>query len=191
MFPVYISKIGNMGPIETLQKAAAEKEAARKQQLAFDAKAEAVLFDFGSTEFIGTKKVGTVRPFTPVLMEEIYDPEKGYGFESQPAGQDALARWMRSPLEKDSADLRQPATFKILAKPGTYEFQFKGRSFKDGAELLVDGAKEGALILPLQPGKEGAATEPRKLTIVEGQTLDLLLPPGNIEWLTLIETKAD
>src|SRR5690606_22872364 len=119
------------------------------------------------------------------------DAEKGYGFESQATGKAALARWMRSPLEKDSVDLRKPATLTILAKPVTYKFQFKGRSCQEDAELVVVGAKEGELVLQLQPGKESAATETQTLTIVDGQTLDIQIPVGHTEWITLIERYTD
>jgi hypothetical protein len=83
--------------------------------------------------------------------------------------------------------LKQPATFKVLAKPGAFELRFKGRNFAEGAELVVTGAKEGEIKIPLKPGKDGAPTEARLLNATAGQTLDFLLPAGNTEWMTLIE----
>ena len=187
MFPVYISKFGDMKPIEALQLDAARREEARKQKMAFETKSEPLLFDFGSTEFIGVKKVGKIRPFTPVLAEDVYDPAKGFGFDSRPSGKNVIAAWKPTALEKDSVELKQPATFRILAKPGAYELRFKGRNFVEGAELVVTGPKEGAIKIPLKPGKDGAPTEARLLTVTAAQTLDFLLPAGNTEWLTLIE----
>jgi len=187
MFPVYISKIGNIEPIKALQITAAQREAARKKKLAFLAKSEPLLFDFGSAEFIGTKKVGKIRRFTPVLAEDVFDPGKGYGFDSRASGKNNVLTWKPSPLEKDSVELKQPATFKVQAKPGTYQLQFKGRNFEEGAQLVVSGAKEGEIKIPLRPGKDGANTELRTLTVTAGQPLDIQLPPGNSEWLTLIE----
>ena len=176
-----------MKPIKALQLDAARREEARKKKMAFEEKSEPLLFDFGSTEFIGVKKVGRIRPFTPVLAEDVYDPAKGFGFDSHSSGKNVIAAWKPTALEKDSVELKQPATFKILAKPGTYEPRFKGRNFGEGSELVVTGAKEGEIKIPLKPGKDGSPTEVRPLTATTGQTLDLLLPPGNTEWLTLIE----
>jgi hypothetical protein len=187
MFPVYISKIGRIEPVVALQRKAAERDAARKKKIAFEAGSGALLLDFGSTEFVGTKKVGKIRPFTPVLAEDVFDPAKGFGFESRASGKNIITAWKPTALEKDSVELKQPAMFKILAKPGAYELRFKGRNFGEGAELVVTGAKEGEIKIPLKPGKDGAPTEARLLTVTAAQTLDLLLPAGNTEWLTLIE----
>ncbi len=187
MFPVYISKIGNMAVVEKLQAEAAQREEARKKKLAADRGAEAWLFDFGSTEYIGTKKVGGIRPFTPVMIENTYDPAKGFGFESQGSGKDSTTAWRRGPLEKDAIEFRQPAAFKLDAKPGKYTLEFKGRGYPEGAELLVAGAKEGDLAIPLPEGKDGAPTAPVNLTVVAGQPLDIQIPPGAAQWLTIIE----
>ncbi len=187
MFPVYISKIGNMPAVEKLQGEAAQREDARKKQLAADRDAEAWLFDFGSTEFIGTKKVGMTRPFTAVLAENTYDPAKGYGFESPEIGKDTTAAWRRGPLEKDAVEFRQPASFKVDAKPGNYTLLFKGRGYPQGMDLVVSGAKEGDLTIPVPEGKDGAPTEAVTLTVVDGQPLDIQIPPGAAQWLTIIE----
>ncbi len=188
IFPVYISKIGRMDTIAALQEQAEEREAARKKQMALDVKAEALLFDFGSTEFIGTKKVGKIRRFIPVLLEDIYDPAKGYGFDSEVKGSNGIARWKPSPIEKDFIQFKRPATFRVLAKPGIFRLQFKGGNFQEHDELIVTGAREGEIKIPLQPGKEGAPTTVQTLTAVAGQPLEIHLPVGTAEWLTLIES---
>ncbi|GHC05057.1 hypothetical protein GCM10007047_22490 [Cerasicoccus arenae] len=190
MFPVYISEIGNMQPIESLLKKANQQEVARKKRSVFDSNASAALFDFGSTEYIGTKKVGKIRQFIPVLAEDVYDPEKRYGFSPESNGRNEFATWLWSPLEKDYVRFDQPSIFMVKPRPGTYRLQFKGKNFREGDELIVTGSSRAEIRIPLEPGDYGSPTETVTLVITDRQMLEIKMPAGRIEWLTLIEIPA-
>ncbi|PTX99404.1 hypothetical protein DB346_16285 [Verrucomicrobia bacterium LW23] len=194
-FPVYITRISNTKGLDALRDVAATREAARRRQMAFDATAEAYLFDFGSRESAGTRKVGKTRPFTAVLMEDAFDGTKDgskgtpYGFVQPVSGKNVSAHWVKSPLEKDAVQLYRPATFKVQVKPGLYRVEFKGENFREASELRVAGTTEGEAVIALPSANKGGTTpttEPQVIAVKDG-LLEFQFPAGNIQWLTLVE----
>lgn len=186
MFPVYFSRIGNPAGLDALSAEAGRTEAARRKALGEARASQAWLLDFGSKEFLGTNKIGGIRRFTPVLIEDEFEASRGWGFVSA-QGKNTVAKWLASPIEKDWVELSRPASFAMSPPPGTYELRFKGKNFSEGAVLKISGSREGGIEVPLVPGNTGAPTDPVEVSIGEGESLELAIPVGAVEWLTLVQ----
>lgn len=183
-FPVYITQISNPAPIEALAREAAVREKERLASCELMSKKRAYLFDFGSREYVGMKKVGYPRPFVAVLGEDVYDKAKGFGFLS-PAGENDVRNYVRSSTDKDSVQWRREDVFRIDAEPGVYDLEFKADLVSDGVKLAVRGGKDGEITLPLQKGKCQVAS---RVSVNPGQPLELQLSgKGRVMWATLIE----
>jgi hypothetical protein len=188
IFPVYITKIGNPSRLKELEREAIAREEERRKRAAALAKARTYLFDFGSREFVATKKIGMVRVFTPVLLEDSYTAERAFGFVDAPHGKNDLRKWIPSTLEKDSVALHRPGVFRVDAAPGRYRVEIKGEEFRE-SEMKIMGSKEGELrvALPADDARSAASTH---LEVTEGQPVEFHLPAGRIQWITLVEDPA-
>jgi hypothetical protein len=186
IFPYYISDIKNTSTVLKLEQQAISREKTRKEQKAALEKAKAYLFDFGSTEFIGRKEIGTQRTFIPVLLEDAYSDQKGYGVTANGGGKNISRHWLESPLNKDGLQMFGALTFKFKAEPGTYLFEFQGEHFKQGATLTITGGTPERLTVDLTEGKDSPPTAPVEIT-VNSQPLEIEFSPGNLHWLSLIE----
>ncbi|WP_309397942.1 GH39 family glycosyl hydrolase [Cerasicoccus maritimus] len=185
-FPIYIRSIEKQGVVDQLLDRAIAREVARREKIAFMENARAYLIDFGTHEHVGQMKVGSIRPFVTVVKEDAYDEVKGYGFTSKVSGKNMNAGWLKDPLEKDFVQLHRPATFRINLDPGTYTFQFKAIKYRNGGELILSGGREGEISVPLPMDNDAAPTQAVRVTVLEGQPINMQLPPCQMQWLSFI-----
>lgn len=183
MFPVYIRGIGNPAAFQSLVAQAKRDEAARQTEAARMAKLRAYLFDFGSTDHVGTIDIGDTHTFTPVVSSEIYDDAKGYGFFPGAASGDQDRRWINDPLERDGVRLNPGQIFRAKVKPGAYQLRVRV-SAQNPARLTVGGIVGGERIVPISPDQADVALDieagSEPITISNDGYTDFL-------WLTLIE----
>ena len=184
IFPVYITQIANKAPLEKLEREAAAREQSRKKALALAAKSKAYLFRFGSANNLPTRKVGQQRVFTPVLANEVYSEEKGYGFTTPVQGKDVVQSWIQSDLDQALILMWGPNTFRIKAAPGRYKLECKGESQTDDSKLSINGGKEGVIALPLAKGSWTASTP---VTVTPDKMIEIEIPSGMVRWVTLVE----
>ncbi|MBW3635140.1 MAG: discoidin domain-containing protein [Armatimonadetes bacterium] len=122
-FPIYIRDASDMNAVNALMEQARRSETTRKAELARQEKLRAYLFDFGSHEHIGTSQIGSVRRFTPVLADEIYNDTRGYGFTPKPSPINSDRHWVGSALNRDSVRLTPESQFQFRATPGRYRLR--------------------------------------------------------------------
>jgi hypothetical protein len=183
-FPLYIKGIGNMAPVNALITQARSEEAARRQELARLAKARTYLFDFGSTDKVGTMEVGTTRNFTPVLAKDVYDEAKGYGFSPGAAMSDNSRGWVSDPLETDAVRVGKGHGFRIRVAPGRYKLQVSAVTVGGPSQVVLKGATGGDKILSISRDEKVVEADVR----VEGDSLVLEFQDyGDFRWLALVE----
>ncbi len=185
-FPLYLRDIANEEVVQALLNQAIQRETERRKKMAFLSECNPYLFDFGSHEDVGKKKVGYIRPFTTVVKEDLYTPEKGFGFLEKVSGKNINAHWLKSLLDKDAVQMNKTTPFQVDVAPGTYIFECKSMKYRKNAEMTIHGAAEGDISVPLPIDNPSAITEPVTLTVKEGKPLVIDLPAAHFEWFTLI-----
>ncbi len=117
--PTYITPVGDspgLAKLVAAGKAAAGAEARRFAQLSAITMA---LFDFGSTDHVGTLAgYGLPRRFTAVVKDTVWDDKIGYGF-TKPALSDEDQRWIDDPLERDGCKVGNDDAFRFRLPPGS------------------------------------------------------------------------
>jgi hypothetical protein len=186
-FPRYVELETLPAEWRSKAEAAREREAAHQAGMERDRERRTYLFDFGGRQFVGTLTLGDVRSFTPVIHDELYDADKGFGF--QPAAMlDEDKHWILGPLNRDSVRFRNGQTFRFDAAPGRYRLEL-GASPMSGRETLtlVNGEETHTLaVTPANPREMD--TVHLDLDIGEARTLVLGVEGmAHLHWLSLVE----
>lgn len=183
IFPIYITDISNIEPVNQLVNAAEAKDKARVEKQKRLAALRKYLFDFGSREEVGIlKNYGPAQRFTAVLAEDIYDSEKGYGFETK-GMENQSAKWIADLLDKDSVKIGKH-TFIFNAKPGKYQLVICGTPFAQSEKVTIKGISGGEKTLEI--------TKKDSKTSLDIQVTNIPISISfsgyaNLRWLTLIE----
>ena len=120
ILPIYISDVGPEG-LAWLKETSLKQEQAQRDEKLRLSKLKAFLFDFGSTEHVGTVELGGERLCTPVLATDLWEPSKAYGFAPRAAmnsevfGGDAVKR---DKMEGDAVRMGADTQFWFKAAPG-------------------------------------------------------------------------
>jgi hypothetical protein len=125
---------------------------AQRQRVEYLTKLRAYLFDFGSTDRVGTMTLGVERPFTPVLADDLYDDAKGYGFQAKGLT-NQVEKWIRNPLTEDSVRVGPGAKFTFKAEPGRYVLKLCARPHAE-SKATLRGLEGGELELKVPTGGE-------------------------------------
>ncbi len=185
-YPLYLADFALSPALQALAAQTRQAEADRQAERERERGRRAYLFDFGSTEYVGIQALGSVRSYTPVVAADLFDEERGHGF-NQPALRDDVARWIRDPLEKDATRIHGGRQFIMRVEPGRYRLAVRASPLGERCtlSLLVD---EQTILLPVAPD------QPRAAVTVEIE-LDVRTPQlvvgadsyVNLHWLTLVE----
>jgi hypothetical protein len=150
-FPVYVAGFAVKPALAAKMAEAKAREQKRQDTLRRDANRRAYLFDFGSTEYVGTFQLGGLRPFIAVMSTDVFAPGKEYGFVPK-AMVDNTAKWMSDNLDKDSTRIGKGQSFQFAVKPGRYQLSLKASPLGERASLAVDAGGD-PLLLPITPEK--------------------------------------
>ncbi len=185
-FPIYISDIGDMSAVASLEHEARRLRAeddARRDSLA---SRNAYLFDFGSMDAVGMVEVGDSRLCTPVVAADLWDEERGYGFQPRAALMDEIAGWVRDQLERDSTRINGDMHFRVKVKPGRYQLKIGSVAKSNNAKLFVRNTADGELVFDIS--RQGTLAEaPLRVTDEDQHLIFATNGYINIRWLTLIE----
>ncbi|MCC5845641.1 MAG: hypothetical protein JJU05_15435 [Verrucomicrobia bacterium] len=188
-FPRYVALETLPAEWQRRAEAAQAREAARQARMARDQERQVYLFDFGGREFVGTLTLGDVRTFTPVLHDDLYDADKGHGF--QPAAMlNEDKHWIPGPLNRDSVRFRNGQTFRFNVDPGRYRLELSAAPMgeRETLTLNVDGEQIAIHVVPDTPRE--ATTIGLEIELAEAQTLILGVEGmAHIHWLTLVEVE--
>jgi len=181
-FPLYVTDFADPDAVKGLQEQArqmAEKERRRLERLS---KLQAYLFDFGSTDRVGTLTIGVEHPFTPVVAADLYDEAKGHGFETKGLS-DQVEKWYRNPLTEDSVRVLPGARFTFKAKPGDYVLQVCARPH-EASQVTIRGVEGGDLVLKVPTG--GDAVKAAVKVGAKPLTVETHFY-GALVWLSLVQ----
>lgn len=189
-FPIYISDISDLSAVKVLQAQATKDAATRKTELAKLEKLRAYLFDFGTTEHVGTLQLGSVRRFIPLGKDAAYDEKLGYGFTPHAPDKINDAHWIKSKIERDSLRIAGDMRFQIKAEPGRYLLQINATPPGNGEQQIeINGAQ-------MPDGSANAFTFSKDKPLIEtevtiGNEPLTVAAKGHtdLHWLTLIEKK--
>lgn len=136
-YPYYISDIQRpslLTPlVETARKHEAERQAMRKR----DAQRTAVLFDFGSKDYVAVQTIGSVRAFQPVVAADLYNAKRGWGFEGNGTLTDRSAHWIADLLLKDRVRMPSGCAFRFHVAPGRYRVSLNAESLSGEVEVTL------------------------------------------------------
>ena len=187
IFPVYLSDFTIDATWQARIDAATERERLRMESIKRDETRRAYLFDFGSTQHVGTLTLGTIRPYTAVMSTDQYDEQKGYGFQPGPALRDEVAHWIPDVRTKDNTRIRDNTTFRFKVAPGKYQLTFCASPMADQVNFTLQAGGE-PIILPINP--ETPRTAHTYATDIEVTGTEAILGVegmGNLCWLSLVQ----
>lgn len=183
-FPIYLSDISDSKAVDALMNAAQKAAGTRKAEQEKLEKLRAVLFDFGTTENVGTLQLGAVRRFTPVGANANYDEKLGYGFTAATPTQTGDQHWISDPLERDSLRLTPGARFQFKAAPGHYKLRLSAAPTDGEQPIKISGLSSGALSLQVSSAKSLVEAD-----VTVGNEPIVVSTPAyvDIRWLSLVE----
>jgi len=187
IFPVYITQVTSTAPLEQFRAEAVAREDQRRKDWDFLVdRAHLYLYDFGSHQNDATRAFGIPRPVVPVEAGDLYTPKNGYGFLDVGGENERALVEPRNSLERGSVVFRGPSGFRFQVDPvpAIYDVEFKAAKPASGANLVIQGAKEGETTLSL----DDTHTTKVRITAVSGQPLQFKVPANiKVQWLTLVE----
>ncbi len=187
IFPVYLGDFTLDATWQARVNAAKEQERLRKESIKRDETRRAYLFDFGSTQHVGTLTLGTIRPYTAVMSTDQYDEQKGYGFQPGPASRDDVAHWIPDVRTKDNTRIRDNTTFRFKVVPGKYQLTFCGSPMADKVNFILQAGGE-PIVLPITPeNPRSAFTYATDIEVTGDEAVLGVEGMGNICWLSLVQ----
>lgn len=187
IFPVYLGELVLDADWQARVAAARKQEQARRASIKRDETRRAYLFDFGSTQFVGSVTLGTIRPYTAVMSTDQYDEQKGYGFQPGPASRDDVAHWIADVRTKDNTRIRDKTVFRFKVTPGSYHLTFCASPMNDRVNFNLQSGGE-PIVLPIVPEKpRSACTYDTNIVVTANEIMLGVEGMGNICWLSLIQ----
>ncbi len=176
-YPQYIGNIARPEVLEPLVAQARAAEAARQAKRRADAERRTLLFDFGSRDVLGTLMLGTLRRYTGVLAEDVYDANRGWGFHPRAGAHDNSAGWISDPVRKDCVRIYTDLQFRFQLEPGRYRLQVLAQPLGNEGQLTI-GPAAAPQTLALRKGSDPAAisitlTEKTEIVMTAGCYADL------------------
>lgn len=159
-FPVYFEGFGNAPAVRTLAEKAKRQHEERRAQRQAMLKRRALLFDFGSRDqkHVGVSRdLGAPRWFTPVVAEDVFSGEAGFGFTPGPAARNQETNWVKDRIQRDSVRMEPGTSFSFSVPAGTYELRLLAESTV-AWQLGISGTSEEKT-LDCTPGRREVATE--------------------------------
>ncbi|MEX2673515.1 MAG: hypothetical protein WD294_15560 [Phycisphaeraceae bacterium] len=183
--PVYLSEIADEpAVVEHVQQSRAAVAEWRQERRA-RAELQASLFDFGSRKHVATLDLGGPRWFTPVLAEDLYDEQTGYGFLDQPADADNDAHWIDDPAERTTCRVKPGSRFRFDLEGGEYELAIGYRT--TGADLVHTIHVDGQAIKT--PAFTGDRDEARlAIEIDQGPIVIEFSGYGDVAWIAAVKS---
>lgn len=180
-FPLYLTDLDAKAAAALDQQVAQAKlrEQARVQR---ESSLQAYLFLFGAKDRNASVVVGKPRTFVDVLAADMYDPAKGYGFETKGL-ENRDERWLNPP---QSVRVSPGAKFTFNAKPGEYVLAVSARP-QGNSQVVIKGVEGGDQIVKLADGgatgKTTVKVGAKPVTVQSDFT-------GAMIWISMIEVDA-
>ena len=189
-YPVYISDIGNEGPLAPLVQAAQKRQALRKQTLAADAKKNVYMFSFGKAPEPLATTIGRLRYYQSVPAETLYDAKLGYGFVGKPAVSDEFWHYMKSNLDRYGVRFAKGQIFQLDVQPGQYELRISVKPpTGTTANITLEGADGGPTTIEFAATNASNAEVVTRTIKVSGKSIRLIgTGQHSLRWLVLEET---
>ena len=187
IFPVYLSGFTLDEAWQTRIQEAKDREQLRRANIKRDEARRAYLFDFGSTNDVGSLTLGTIRRYTPVMSTTVYDEKLGYGFHPSAAMQDSSAHWIADKRAKDATRFRDNHTFRFNAVPGSYRLTLCATPMAERADLILQTGGE-PIPLAITPDKPRTSfTIEMDIEVKDPLVILGVQGMANLNWISLVE----
>jgi hypothetical protein len=180
--PVYLNGIAQTDAITSAVDAGKAQLEQWKQQRTALSNTKTYLFDFGTDAFVGSADIGGPRPYTVVDASDVYNAERGYGFESKPAVRNDDAKWIKDRAERDSARVQPGTTFRADVEPGRYHLQICYGPASQKETLAIEAGGEPKTIEFTRDDKKQSLP----IEVTSGSLIVRFPSHGNISYVTLV-----
>ncbi|HEY3333109.1 MAG TPA: hypothetical protein VGK19_23955 [Capsulimonadaceae bacterium] len=184
IYPVYITNIANLAPITALADKGRQADEARDAEAARQKKLRAYLYDFGSTDIVGSVEVGNAPRFTPVVAKDVYSDDKGYGFTPNPAMSDEVWRWITDPLDRDGCRVEVNTHFHAKVAPGQYHVKLSVEPLGDSVNVTLGGIEGGDKVLAFTKASTTVETD---IAVGTANVVVSFSGYAFVRWLSIIE----
>ena len=187
-FPGYFKDFSNPTSLQKLRNEASRRDATKALRLEHIAASHKYLFDFGSAEHVGRANIQGYRaPYTPVLASDVWEENRGFGFD-KPAMRDDDQPWMKNEkLDRDATRVRDQE-FRFRVASGEYDLTLKVVPFQEQGTLTISGAARGPITLNVE--KANPITTTRIKVSGNGAIIGIRLEGdyGHFTWIKCVET---